>query len=386
MMRIFKIYLFCLIFNLFFVSFCYSQSIVPVPTLIEPPDAVSSGMGYVGTAGTSDINSSYWNPAGLGFLKKTIIPDGLWLNDSESDTMSYFEITSTDKFLLKYDNGTFSYENLTAGLYIESFGTLALDLAYSDYGEMTRTHESGFVLGKYSPNELYISLAYGGQIEDDWGIGLALKYLLSNVVPEASPGFTQHGVSSGYAYDVGVLWKPKKLNLLNLDLGNALALGITFKNLGPKIEYGSESEPIPAQFRFGASIDLTKYKMKNLKIGFDISKLLVYYSNSVTYIDSDTILKSDSDPYPKSLISGWKNPGFEFGIGAEYWYENYFALRAGYNTEPSYSGNRKSLTFGGSFKLYFFQVDVSYNYSSGDMKYLANALRFSLRIGGNSVK
>lgn len=382
-MKLFKIIIICSLVNSFAIFDSYSQSNVSVPILIEPPDARSAAMGCVGTASANDIYATYWNPGGLGFLKQTLIPDGLFADESENDTTFYFEGAISNKLLPLYNNSNISYWNLAVGANIESFGTLALDYSIAGYGEMTRTHESGIILGKFSTNEFYVGLAWGFLVSDDWGLGIKGKYIQSNIIPPPSRNYPQTDYWS-YAFDLGVLWKPKNLNIGGLNIGDALSLGATLKNIGPKINYLTETEPLPSQMRFGACFDLSRYGIENLRLAFDISKLLVYRTLVFTTEGSDTFLIANTDPLPKSLISGWKNPGLELGIGAEYWYENFLAFRAGYNTEPTYQGNRKIITFGGSFRLNIVQGDVSYNYATGDTKYLTNVLRFTLRVGGYS--
>ena len=49
-----------------------------------------------------------------------------------------------------------------------------------------------------------------------------------------------------------------------------------------------------------------------------------------------------------------------FGVGVEYWYNNVFAVRAGYFNESALKGNRKYVTLGAALKYNVFGLDVSY--------------------------
>ena len=49
-----------------------------------------------------------------------------------------------------------------------------------------------------------------------------------------------------------------------------------------------------------------------------------------------------------------------FGVGIEYWYNNVFAVRAGYFNESALKGNRKYVTVGAALKYNVFGLDVSY--------------------------
>ena len=72
---------------------------------------------------------------------------------------------------------------------------------------------------------------------------------------------------------------------------------------------------------------------------------------------------------------------YNIGVGAEYWYNNTFAVRAGYFNEAAMKGNRKYVTLGAALKYNVFGLDVSYlvpvNGKVGTNP-LENTLRFNL--------
>ena len=70
---------------------------------------------------------------------------------------------------------------------------------------------------------------------------------------------------------------------------------------------------------------------------------------------------------------------FTWAIGAEYMYDNAFALRAGYFNESEFKGGRKYFTLGAGFKFKSTNLDISYLFNSSDVNNpLENTLRFSL--------
>jgi hypothetical protein len=70
---------------------------------------------------------------------------------------------------------------------------------------------------------------------------------------------------------------------------------------------------------------------------------------------------------------------FTYAIGAEYLYNNAFALRAGYYHESEIKGARQYFTMGGGFKAKAFSLDLSYLMNAADVNHpLENTLRFSL--------
>ena len=96
----------------------------------------------------------------------------------------------------------------------------------------------------------------------------------------------------------------------------------------------------------------------------------------------------------KSVVGSWFSsfgdaPGgfseevkeFQASLGAEYWYNNQFALRAGYFYEDKTKGNRRYFTTGVGIKYNVFGLNFSYlvPVNSGvNQNPLANTLRFSL--------
>jgi long-subunit fatty acid transport protein len=72
---------------------------------------------------------------------------------------------------------------------------------------------------------------------------------------------------------------------------------------------------------------------------------------------------------------------FQVSLGAEYWYNNQFALRAGYFYEDKTKGNRKYFTMGVGVKYNVFGLNFSYLLPSGsgvNQNPLSNTLRFSI--------
>ncbi|TAL69795.1 MAG: PorV/PorQ family protein [Bacteroidetes bacterium] len=350
-----------------------------VPFLLISPDARGSGMGEVGTAIADDINAVFWNPAGLGF--HGYIEDEY---KTESDKTPYRQVALTFSKWLPQFNADLFYSYLTAGQYFEDLdGTVAFNFIFMNLGEFTRTHESGQVLGKFISNEFALGLSYGTIIATDLSLGFQLRYIQSNLAP-ASAGQQGAGTGISGGFDLGLLWKPQNLNIFGWEAQDLLSLGFNLQNVGPKVTYRNESDPLPTSLRLGAAFNIVKDEFNDLKLSFDVSKLLVKrQTNKFDVLDSlgnviDSTFKTDSDPLPKSLITGWKNPGVEFSIGTEYWYEGLVALRAGYFYEPTRLGGRKFWNFGAGVKYDIFSLDFSFINTIEENHPLANTMRFSL--------
>jgi len=330
-----------------------------VPFLLISPDARSSGMGEVGTAIADDINAVFWNPAGLGFHD--------WVgNINDPDERSpYRQIALSFSRWLPQFNADLFYSYGTIGQFIESLdGTVALNFVFMNLGEFTRTYENGNVAGKFLSNEFAVGLSYGTIVAKDLGIGFQLRYIQSNLAPATITTQGDAGTGRSGSFDLGVLWKPSDLGFFE----DKLSLGANLQNVGPKMTYRNESDPLPTTLRLGAAYTIVKDDFNDLKFAVDVAKLLV---------KRDSL---GSDPVPKSLITGWQNPGAELSIGAEYWYESIVALRLGYFTEPSRLGNRKYWNFGAGVRYDIFRLDFSFINTIEENHPLANTMRFSLLI------
>jgi opacity protein-like surface antigen len=317
-----------------------------VPFLLISPDARAGGMGEVGTGIADNVNAIYWNPGGLGFQTKRQI------------ALSY------SKWLPQF-NAELDYGYFTAGQHFEELdGMVAINAIFMNLGEFTRTDESGRTLGKFRSNEFALGIAYGGRISEDIGYGVQLRYIQSNLAPATSGQAAGTGQSGGF--DLGFLWKPSDLNIGGWDISDKIGLGINLQNVGPKMTYRAESDPLPTTLRLGTSFNLLRDEFNDLTLAADFAKLLVKRNPDGT-----------SDPVPTSFITAWDRGGIETSVGAEYWYEQVFALRAGYFTEPVSVGNRQFITFGAGVRYDIFNLDFSFINTIEENHPLANTMRFS---------
>ena len=71
---------------------------------------------------------------------------------------------------------------------------------------------------------------------------------------------------------------------------------------------------------------------------------------------------------------------FTLSLGAEYWYNNQFAARAGYFAENAIKGNRKYLTVGLGLRYQIFGIDFAYLVPKEQEHPLAETLRFSIML------
>jgi len=122
---------------------------------------------------------------------------------------------------------------------------------------------------------------------------------------------------------------------------------------------------------------------------------------------TDPYTQADLDAYrSKGVVSSWLKSfgdapdGFseelkelQVSLGAEYWYNNQFAVRAGYFYENKTKGDRRYFTAGLGVKYNIFGFNFAYLIPQGsgvNQSPLANTLRFSVLFdfgnGGEKTK
>ena len=328
-----------------------------VPFLRISPDARASGMGETGTAIADNANAVFWNPGGLGFL------DYFNKGNDFEDPVPFRQISLSFSPWLPQFNADLYYSYVSAVNHFEGIGTVAANFKFMNLGEFIRTDANGQKQGKFTSNEFAFLLSFGTKITKDLGVGANLQYIRSNLTPAI--GSQPAAIGNSAALDLGILWKPHNLWILE----DNLALGFNLQNLGPKITYITESDPLPTNLKIGLAYTIFKDEFNDLKMAVDLQKLLVKRDAA-----------GGSDPVPISLYTGWKTKGIETAFGLEYWYEKVFAMRAGYFTEPSNLGGRQFWNLGTGFRYKIFQLDFGYILTINENHPLANTMRFSMLI------
>jgi hypothetical protein len=340
-----------------------------VPFLRISPDARSGGMGDIGVATTPDASAGFWNIGKVAFneskggIVATYTP---WLKDLVNDV----------------------YLASLAGYYkFDETQALNLSLRYFSLGNIQFTDGLGNDWGSAKPREFSVDLGYSRKLTDKAGIGVALRYINSNLTGGGvTSGSTTYKVGSSVAGDIGFYYDAKNT------AGNGWAFGATMTNLGSKVSYTDNADMkdfIPANLGLGTTWTKNFNEQNKLTFGLDINKLLVPTPPS-DLSDPNAIAQYRK----KSVVGSWFSSfgdapdgfkeelkEFQLSAGAEYWYNNQFALRAGYFWEDATKGNRRYFTAGLGIKYNIFGLNFSYLLPSGSgvsRNPLSNTLRFSV--------
>ncbi len=332
-----------------------------VPFLTITPDARAAGMADCGVATFADVNSMHFNPAKYAFVEKK---GGLgisytpWLRNLVPDvSLSYISLYGK----------------------IDEFSAGAITMRYFSLGNIQFTDEFGASLGDQKPNEFAIDGAYARKLSDKFSMGVALRFIYSNLVPNlpAIGPSTKAGVSG--AGDISAYYKnDTKFS----GYKTTYAFGAIIQNMGAKISYTNSQNKdfIPTTLRLGASANVEFDQYNMLMVTAEVNKLLVptlpYYLKNKRGDDS---ISADGKKIPMfgkdanvGVVKGmyqsfYDAPGgfkeemkeYNWSIGAEYWYDKQFAIRTGFFHEPLTKGNRKYFTFGAGLRYNVFGLDFT---------------------------
>ncbi len=367
-----------------------------VPFVSINPDSRGGGLGDCGVATSADVYSMHYNPAKYVYLEDKFV-GGLgyspWLRNLVSDMgLAYLAL---------------AYK-------INDRSAVAGTLRYFSPGTIEFRDQYNKSLGDFSPNEWAVDGTYSRMLGDYLSGAISGRFIYSNLIQNQSD-YSRPGVS--VAADVAVYYKRPVEWFSSMDADFAWGASIT--NIGSKITYNASNNQrdfIPTTLRLGTGLTLELDEYNSLAFCLDLTKLMVPTPPIIARDDNGNPLINDDGTYQilhgmdndVSVVQGmiqsfYDAPGYAYnasnrelvhigkfyeeiceiniGGGIEYWYNNTFAVRAGYFNETALKGNRKYATLGAALKYNVFGLDVSYlipiNTVAGSNP-LENTLRFNL--------
>jgi hypothetical protein len=383
-----------------------------VPFLMIGPDARAGGLGDGGIASSADVFSQHWNSAKYA-----------WNEEKQGIGIAY---TPWLRNLVPDINLAYvTYFNR-----INKLNSIAFSLRYFSLGEIQFTDEQGQSLGWYKPNEFAFDASYARRLSDNLSLAVAGRFIYSNLTQGQTVSGVETTAGISIAADIGLYWQ-KEVNWFKT-IDAEFAWGVLISNIGNKMSYTKsniQSDFIPTNFRVGPRLTLFIDDYNKISFQLDVNKLLVptppiYAKDSSNQLipapDGSYLIAAGMDPdVPpiRGMIQSWYDapgqvsyqtdadgkvmyddetgaalvtvkPGtpfleelqeFNLAFGAEYWYNNIFAIRAGYFWEATNKGNRKYVTLGVGLRYNVFGLDFSYLIpTTGIENPLQNTLRFAL--------
>ena len=372
-----------------------------VPFLLIAGDARAAGMGDMGVATSSDAYSQQWNPSKYCF------------NTSKSGVAVNYT-----PYLSKLVNDIF-LGNVTYFNRLNERSAFAASFKYFSLGEIEIITEQQAAAGDFdnllieSPNELAFDLSYSLRLADQFSMAVSLGYLRSDLQIQTVD--SDATAASSFAVGLSGYYQSEE-NAYDSFNGRWRA-GFALQNVGPTIRYDNTENSenfLPTTLRLGTGFDFIFDPYNTLAVTVEVTKLLVptppIYGNEYEYddVDGDGQYNEDVDilsssPINSGIILQGQDPNvgfvsgifqsfgdapggfkeemqeFTYAIGAEYRYQDSFALRAGYFHESETKGARQFYTFGAGFKYNVVDVDLSYLFSASKVQSpLESTLRFSL--------
>ncbi|HLT45771.1 MAG TPA: type IX secretion system outer membrane channel protein PorV [Rubricoccaceae bacterium] len=360
-----------------------------VPFLQIEPDSRAAGMGMTGVAVADNASALFWNPAGLAGQEGA-------------------EVTFTHAPWLPNLGADLFFEYLAGKYAVPGVGTFAGHITFLNLGEQTATDPDGNELGEFKSYDLAVGASYGRQVLPTLSVGGGARFIYSNLSGNFNAGGEATKAGTALALDLGVLWRP--------DVGSENihpSLGLNLANMGPHISYSVASDrggdAIPSNIRLGGALEYEIDDFNRVTFAVDANKLLVARKEEGNDgIDNDGDGEVDEadeggfEPFTSALFSSWKSitvdldggepdnaetvgllRQFTYGLGAEYWYNDLFAIRTGYFYEDPLNGNRQFLTFGAGIRYSLVGVDLSYIYALEENSPLSEQIRFSVMLNVN---
>ena len=336
-------------------------------------------MGDVGAATDPDVTAQYWNPAKYPFcISRSAVSLNYtpWLRQLVSDMdlaylVGYYRIGD--------------YSAVSASLRYFSLGEVQLSSNIAGDDDYANT---------INPYEMSFDVAYSLMLSEKFSIAAAVRWIYSdityNYTDETAP-------ASAFGADLALYYQ----NYLNLGQRECqLGLGMNISNIGSKITFGGSDDGlfIPTNLRLGASLMIPIDEYNRITFAADANKLLVptFPQQRDGESTEDYEQRIQKEYYDVSSISGiFKSfgdaPGgfkeelqeIQWSLGAEYIYNDKFALRAGYHHDK---GNRKYFTVGAGFKMSAFQLDAGYVIATAKTNPLDQTLRLSLTFDMDGIK
>ena len=344
------------------------------------PDARGGGLGDVGAATDPDVNSQYWNPAKYPF---NISRAGVSLN------FTPWLRSLVNDMNLAYLSGYYR---------IGDYSAVSASLRYFNMGEVyTENPDVNSKAMTINPYEMSLDVAYSLMLSEKFSLAAAIRWIYSDMRLDYKE---DRSPASAFAADIAAYYQ----NYVVIGQRECqLGVGLDISNIGSKITFGGEeySEFLPANLRLGASLMIPIDEYNRITLAADANKFLVPTvpqqeegEDAAEY--KDRVLREYNDV---SAISGiFKSfsdaPGgfkeeleeINYGLGAEYVYNDKFALRAGYHHESQSKGNRKYFTVGAGFKMNVFSLDAAYVVATAKSNPLDQTLRFTLSFDMDGLK
>ncbi len=219
-----------------------------------------------------------------------------------------------------------------------------LGVQHIGYGDFQQTNASGIILGKFSANDIALTLSHARK-QGNISFGGNLK-LVNSIIENYS--------ASALLFDFGGVFKHPKQDL---SYGIAIKnIGIRFKNFTP-----FDNPDLPLDVQMGVS-----FKPKYMSVRFSITAHHLY-KYDITYLDKTIVKKDLSGNIIENKVNSVDNLGRHFVLGVELLFSKNFHLLLGYNHFRNQELSQQNISGFSGFSMGFLfktkMIDFSYSYA-----------------------
>jgi hypothetical protein len=379
-----KIFLFFVVTTFFIPSVSHAQSdnfnviTTALPFLRIAGDPRAAGMGDMGVATSPDAWSQQWNPAKYAFSTRQH-KFGVAYTPYLGNLVDDIAIAQ-----LVYSNRINEYSAFAGSLRYFSLGSINL----------TQTGQPGD-FREESPNEFVLDGTYSLKLSEQFAMAVTGRFLRSDLRIQGVDNDAT--AANSFGVDISGYYQSEENSYDNF-YGRWRG-GFNISNIGPKISYdaGGQENFIPTNLALGGGFDfILNDGFSKIGVTAEVNKLLVP-TPPIREVDDE-----NNNGINREIISGQDDnvtflsgifqsfgdaPGgfseelreFTWALGAEYTYNDSFALRAGYFNEADDKGARKFLALGTGFQFSQIGIDLSYLFSTSRVNSpLEGTLRFGL--------
>ena len=366
-----------------FISLAKAQDRVintGVPFLSLSADARAAGMADIGIASSADAFAQQWNPAKYAFA-----------TDKQGFSLSYTPYL-TD-LVHNISLGQLTYFNK-----LNERSAFAGSLRYFGLGEieLRETANADEAPRLVSPNEFAVDGSYSLKLSENFSMAVAGRYIQSSLKVASSN--VDASPASSFAVDLAGFYQSEEKAYSTFN--GVWRAGFNIQNLGPKISYDNDefnNNYLPANLKIGTGFDFILDGFNTVAFNLEFNKLLVPSPQNPDLNGDGTVSSRERAQSQQDYRSiGWVSGVFKsfadapdgfseelkeitYAAGAEYSYQDSFAMRLGYFHESPEKGARQFFSIGAGFKYTSAKIDVSYLFSASKVKNpLENMLRFSL--------
>lgn len=355
---------------------CANAVTSAVPFLRIIPDSRGGSMGDAGIATSADANSMHYNPSKMVFAEKDL---------SISATFTpWMRALGLNDVYLAYLSG---YKRL------DERQAIGASLRYFSLGNIEFTDDQGQSLGNGKPNEWEFAVGYSRKLSPKLSAGVAAKFIYSNLATGQIVEGNKIKPAVAGAADISLTYRTP---IKSARKGSDFQAGLAISNLGNKVSYTQSNvrDYLPANIGLGAAYKLALDDFNSLTFTTDFNKLLVPTPCDDTApggCDQEGLVGvadyREYNPIRAAFTSFGDAAGggqeelkeINIGGGLEYWYDDQFAVRAGYFHEHYSKGNRKYFSVGLGLKYNILGLNFSYIVPTTNRRNpLDNTLRFSL--------